>query len=427
MVLITNEALDSMLKSNSCGVLSMEALSSLLVRAKEGHFLLSLRVEGIGEAGEGISHLLLAYDTAVFYNIKELALELGCKVGELPTTCLRLPLSAPFKLVWVWDGVEEQFCKRLSLWKRQYISKKGRTVLIHSNLANLPIYFMCLFSIPRKVRLRLKKIQRDILWGGRALERELHSVKWFFIHMEKRQGALLLFKQGSSGSHGLHPRKAAMVSETLLGCYGSFVGKKQKGGVAPLIALARSNVEELGALVGGYETMLVIPRVIRYLFQGIPRDSVSDCARSERGLLRQLDIGSIYRSLWQAGEDFFSKPKELKLGIKFKELAKSPCWISRSDNLVADLGALILAAIVGASCLIEMLFLLIFLLFIYAASDVHETAAGALWNLAFNPHNALRIVEDGGVQALVNLCSYSLSKMARFMAALALAYMFDGR
>nr|DAD18407.1 TPA_asm: hypothetical protein HUJ06_019870 [Nelumbo nucifera] len=61
------------------------------------------------------------------------------------------------------------------------------------------------------------------------------------------------------------------------------------------------------------------------------------------------------------------------------------------------------------------------------AEDVHETAAGALWNLAFNPGNALRIVEEGGVPALVNLCSSSVSKMARFMAALALAYMFDGR
>ncbi|XP_077235342.1 protein ARABIDILLO 1-like isoform X2 [Tasmannia lanceolata] len=61
------------------------------------------------------------------------------------------------------------------------------------------------------------------------------------------------------------------------------------------------------------------------------------------------------------------------------------------------------------------------------AEDVHETAAGALWNLAFNPGNALRIVEEGGVPALVHLCSSSLSKMARFMAALALAYMFDGR
>ncbi|KAJ4951573.1 hypothetical protein NE237_028405 [Protea cynaroides] len=59
--------------------------------------------------------------------------------------------------------------------------------------------------------------------------------------------------------------------------------------------------------------------------------------------------------------------------------------------------------------------------------DVHETAAGALWNLAFNPGNALRVVEEGGVPALVHLCSSSESKMARFMAALALAYMFDGR
>ncbi|XP_023899766.1 protein ARABIDILLO 1 [Quercus suber] len=61
------------------------------------------------------------------------------------------------------------------------------------------------------------------------------------------------------------------------------------------------------------------------------------------------------------------------------------------------------------------------------SEDVHETAAGALWNLAFNPGNALRIVEEGGVPALVHLCSSSQSKMARFMAALALAYMFDGR
>ncbi|XVF11282.1 hypothetical protein REPUB_Repub08aG0013500 [Reevesia pubescens] len=59
--------------------------------------------------------------------------------------------------------------------------------------------------------------------------------------------------------------------------------------------------------------------------------------------------------------------------------------------------------------------------------DVHETAAGALWNLAFYRDNALRIIQDGGVQPLVHLCSSSVSKMARFMAALALVYMFDGR
>ncbi|GMI75661.1 F-box Armadillo protein 1, ARABIDILLO-1, F-BOX Protein 5 [Hibiscus trionum] len=59
--------------------------------------------------------------------------------------------------------------------------------------------------------------------------------------------------------------------------------------------------------------------------------------------------------------------------------------------------------------------------------DVHETAAGALWNLAFYRENALQIAQDGGVKSLIHLCSSSTSRMARFMAALALVYIFDGR
>ena len=38
---------------------------------------------------------------------------------------------------------------------------------------SLSIYFMPLFSIQRKVRLRIEKIQGDFLWGGRALEKEI--------------------------------------------------------------------------------------------------------------------------------------------------------------------------------------------------------------------------------------------------------------
>ncbi|KAH7863248.1 hypothetical protein Vadar_015272 [Vaccinium darrowii] len=62
-----------------------------------------------------------------------------------------------------------------------------------------------------------------------------------------------------------------------------------------------------------------------------------------------------------------------------------------------------------------------------AAHVVHETAAGALWLLSLNPSNALRIVMEGGVPALINVCSCSASKVARFMAALAMANIFDGR
>ena len=50
-------------------------------------------------------------------NIKDLTLELGCKVGGLPSRYLGLPLRASFKSMEVWDGVGERFRRRLAMWK----------------------------------------------------------------------------------------------------------------------------------------------------------------------------------------------------------------------------------------------------------------------------------------------------------------------
>ena len=49
--------------------------------------------------------------------IDELATELGCRVGSLPSQYLGLPLGAPNKAHSVWDGVEERMRRRLALWK----------------------------------------------------------------------------------------------------------------------------------------------------------------------------------------------------------------------------------------------------------------------------------------------------------------------
>ncbi|RVW38823.1 hypothetical protein CK203_074193 [Vitis vinifera] len=118
-------------------------------------------------------------------NVKELALELGCKIGVLPSSYLRLPLGALHKSVVAWDGMEERFWKRLAMWKRQFISKGGR-----STLSNIPIYYMSLLRMPKVVRLRLEQIQRDFLWGGGALEQKTHLVNWCFV--EEREA---LWKQ----------------------------------------------------------------------------------------------------------------------------------------------------------------------------------------------------------------------------------------
>ena len=117
-------------------VLVMEALSILLRKVGEGHFILGFKVGGKRKKEVEISHLLFADDTQLFcepcsdqliylswvlfwfetfsglkinlyksklilvgevLNVEEFASLLGCKVGKLPSTYLGLPLGAPFK------------------------------------------------------------------------------------------------------------------------------------------------------------------------------------------------------------------------------------------------------------------------------------------------------------------------------------------
>ena len=109
-------------------------------------------------------------------DINELAVEIGCRVGALPTVYLGLPLGANHKATTMWDRVEVRMRRRLALWKRQYLSKGGRITLIKSTLASIPIYQLSLFRMPKLVAKRLEKLQRDFLWGGGSLERKIHLI-----------------------------------------------------------------------------------------------------------------------------------------------------------------------------------------------------------------------------------------------------------
>ena len=109
-------------------------------------------------------------------DVEGLAFEFGCNIGSLPTEYLGLPLGAKHKEARVWDGVEERFQRMLALWKRQYISKDGRLTLIRSVLSNMPTNLLSLFQLPKKVKLRLDKIQRNFLWGGGSPERKFHLI-----------------------------------------------------------------------------------------------------------------------------------------------------------------------------------------------------------------------------------------------------------
>ena len=101
-----------------------------------------------------------------------------------------------------WGGRESE--ERLALWKRQYISKDGRIILIKSTMISVPIYQMSLFRMPKVVVRRLEKLQRDLLWGGGNLERKTNLVNWEVVCADKEKG-------------GLGLRKLVLLNKALLG------------------------------------------------------------------------------------------------------------------------------------------------------------------------------------------------------------------
>ena len=208
-------------------VLDMEAFSVLIEKEAAGGFFPGFRITGSSGEELNVTRLLFADDTLVFCqdsaehmvylsrvlvwfealsglkinlekssifpvgpvgDVEGLALDLGCKIGALPATYLGLPLGEWGNTAVVWDRVEERFHKKLALWKRHYISKCGWLTLIRSTLSNMPTYLMFLFHIPRGVKLRLEKIQRDFLWGGGSSERKLHLINWKNVCSSKEKG-----------------------------------------------------------------------------------------------------------------------------------------------------------------------------------------------------------------------------------------------
>ena len=79
---------------------------------------------------------------------------------------LGMPLGSPYKTTAIWNPILERLEKKLSGWKRLYLSKGGRLTLLKSTLSSLPTYYLSLFTIPKAVVTRLECIQRNFLWGS---------------------------------------------------------------------------------------------------------------------------------------------------------------------------------------------------------------------------------------------------------------------
>ena len=107
-------------------------------------------------------------------DVHALAEILGCKVGTLPRPYLGISLEASHNSPSIWNPILGKIERKLAKWKKLYLSKEGRLMLLKSTLSSFPTYFLSLFTIPTNVANRIEKLQRDFLWS----DIKTHLVRW---------------------------------------------------------------------------------------------------------------------------------------------------------------------------------------------------------------------------------------------------------
>ena len=101
---------------------------------------------------------------------------------------LGIPLGTNMRKVASWQCIVDKIQKKLSSWKSSCLSRAGRLVLIKSVLNCLPIYYLSLFKLPKKVANEIGRIQRQFLWNGNKNGKFLPLVKWEIVQQNKDKG-----------------------------------------------------------------------------------------------------------------------------------------------------------------------------------------------------------------------------------------------
>ena len=78
-------------------------------------------------------------------DVQALADILDCRVRTLPMSYLGMPLGASHNSPSIWNPILEKIERKLAGWKKLYLSKRGRLMLLKSTLSSLPPIFY-LFS-----------------------------------------------------------------------------------------------------------------------------------------------------------------------------------------------------------------------------------------------------------------------------------------
>jgi hypothetical protein len=115
---------------------------------------------------------------------------LNCRVSSLPFKYLGLPVGASPRRVTTWEPLLESLRRRLGSWRNKFVSLGGRIVLLNAVLNAIPIFYLSFMKIPVSVWKKIRRIQRDFLWGCQGDRKKINWIKWDTICLPKNKGGL---------------------------------------------------------------------------------------------------------------------------------------------------------------------------------------------------------------------------------------------
>lgn len=119
---------------------------------------------------------------------------LRCKIDELPTKYLGMPLFMGRIKAKFWNAILGKINKKLAIWKGKLLTYDSRLLLIMNTLNSILVYSACTFKMAITIANEIDAKCRKFLLSSNSEQQRFSLIKWDKVCKENIKGGMVLRK-----------------------------------------------------------------------------------------------------------------------------------------------------------------------------------------------------------------------------------------